>query len=448
MDDHTVARGDKYQDKLESTVYNSFGLGLTRDTRATVDQVLDPKTIEVLQKLMKQTVFGELAGCISTGKEANVYFGVNADGSNVAVKVYKTSILGFRDRDEYVDGEFRFRHGYCKSNPRKMVALWAEKEQRNLIRLRNAGVNCPTVLKCTRNVLVMSLVGEPGRAAPRLKDISREPSIGWFGVYLDVVRSMRKMYQLCKLVHGDLSEYNMLLDESDRVFIIDVSQSVGLDHPRSLEFLKRDCFNVNSFFEKMIEDNELIPLQHLFNFIVSPTFSDRIPATNLPSRDQTLSDSEEGRLCELLEQQESGAAPQIVDDSVFLQTWVPSSLAEAGDLFEIERIMMERSRGAGSVYDTLLNTPVKAIESSDSDEGEEEEKEEEGEGIEENDEVDLDDDVDSNVSEGDGSDGHRPENMTRQEWKKLVKEQNREKRKNKVPKYLKNKRNLKKYGCK
>ena len=122
-----MARGDKYQDKLESTVYNSFGLGLTRDTRATVDQVLDPKTVEVLQKLMKQSVFGELAGCISTGKEANVYFGVNEDGSNVAVKVYKTSILGFRDRDEYVDGEYRFRHGYCKSDPRKMVALWAEK---------------------------------------------------------------------------------------------------------------------------------------------------------------------------------------------------------------------------------------------------------------------------------------------------------------------------------
>ena len=46
------------------------------------------------------------------------------DGSEFAVKVYKTSILVFRDRDRYVSGEFRFRHGYCKANPRKMVKMW------------------------------------------------------------------------------------------------------------------------------------------------------------------------------------------------------------------------------------------------------------------------------------------------------------------------------------
>ena len=54
--------------------------------------------------------------------------------SGVAVKVFKTSILVFKDRDRYVTGEFRFRRGYAKSNPRKMVRLWAEKEFRNLNR--------------------------------------------------------------------------------------------------------------------------------------------------------------------------------------------------------------------------------------------------------------------------------------------------------------------------
>ena len=49
-------------------------------------------------------------------------------------QVYKTSILVFKDRDKYVSGEFRFRHGYCKHNPRKMVKTWAEKEMRNLTR--------------------------------------------------------------------------------------------------------------------------------------------------------------------------------------------------------------------------------------------------------------------------------------------------------------------------
>jgi serine/threonine-protein kinase RIO1 len=55
-------------------------------------------------------------------------------GTGCAIKVFKTSILVFKDRDKYVTGEFRFRRGYCKSNPRKMVRLWAEKEYRNLNR--------------------------------------------------------------------------------------------------------------------------------------------------------------------------------------------------------------------------------------------------------------------------------------------------------------------------
>ena len=52
-----------------------------------------------------------------------------------AIKIFKTSILIFKDRERYVTGEFRFRKGHCKSNPRKMVKLWAEKEVRNLKRL-------------------------------------------------------------------------------------------------------------------------------------------------------------------------------------------------------------------------------------------------------------------------------------------------------------------------
>ena len=44
-------------------------------------------------------------------------------GKEYAIKVYKTSILVFKDRDKYVSGEYRYRHGYCRSNPRKMVKV-------------------------------------------------------------------------------------------------------------------------------------------------------------------------------------------------------------------------------------------------------------------------------------------------------------------------------------
>jgi RIO kinase 1 len=69
----------------------------------------------------------------------------------------------------YVSGDFRFRSGYCRSNPRKMVKTWAEKEMRNLARLRAAGIPAPAPLLLRMHVLVMDFVGDDGVAAPRLK---------------------------------------------------------------------------------------------------------------------------------------------------------------------------------------------------------------------------------------------------------------------------------------
>ena len=439
MDDKTVERGDSIQTYLEATAYRSNGLGLTRDTRATVDQVLDPKTVEVLLKMQKQTIFDDLAGCISTGKEANVYFGVKNDGSSVAVKVYKTSILGFRDRDEYVDGEYRFRHGYCKSNPRKMVTLWAEKEQRNLIRLGQSGLYCPTVLRCKRNVLVMSLVGKPGKAAPRLKDVLGEPEIGWLEVYLDVIRSMRRMFQLCRLVHGDLSEYNMLLDEN-RVVIIDVSQSVGIDHPRSLEFLKRDCLNVNLFFERKVQHT--IPLQDLFHYLVDESLGRTV---NVSGDSLVLSEREEEALEDLITRAEFGEEACKEDDSVFMKTWVPSSLGQVGDIREVERLIEQRRTGTSSVFDNLMHTPERV---SDDDEDDSEDDDEESSSGESSSDGGSSSDGSSKADGGHGADGHKPADMSKQEWKKIVKEEKRDQRKNKVPKHLKQKRNFKKYGKK
>ena len=56
-----------------------------------------------------------------------------------------------------------------------------------------------------------------------------------------------RLYRICKLVHGDLSEYNILYHDGE-VVLIDVSQSVDLDHPKALEFLREDCKHVNDFF--------------------------------------------------------------------------------------------------------------------------------------------------------------------------------------------------------
>ncbi len=87
-----------------------------------------------------------------------------------AIKIYKTSILVFKDRDRYVSGEFRFRRGYCASNPRKMVAKWAEKEFRNLKRIE-AVIPSPVGFAVKSNVLVMDFIGKEMKPAPKLRDV-------------------------------------------------------------------------------------------------------------------------------------------------------------------------------------------------------------------------------------------------------------------------------------
>ena len=163
-------------------------------------------------------------------------------------------------------------HGYSRHNPRKMVKAWAEKEYRNLMRLHACGIRAPTPRMLRNHVLLMDFVGNDGLAAPRLKDAgqshnrSESPTQRLFAAtvlpatesstactvldveeareaYMDCVRMMWMMYHEAKLVHGDLSEYNILWHEK-QLWFIDVSQSVEHDHPSSFDFLRKDCENM------------------------------------------------------------------------------------------------------------------------------------------------------------------------------------------------------------
>ena len=89
-----------------------------------------------------------------------MYHALTPDSMHLALKIYKTSILIFKDRDKYVTGEYRFRRGYSRHNPRKMVRLWAEKEMRNLKRLVAASIRCPEPIEVRENVLVMKFLGD------------------------------------------------------------------------------------------------------------------------------------------------------------------------------------------------------------------------------------------------------------------------------------------------
>ncbi|KAI1287589.1 Serine/threonine-protein kinase RIO1 [Halotydeus destructor] len=305
--------------------------------RATVEQVLDPRTRMILLKMLNRNAIEEMNGCISTGKEANVYHAVTRTGFHKAIKIYKTSILTFKDRDKYVSGEFRFRHGYCRHNPRKMVRTWAEKEMRNLLRISQAGIRCPQPDMLRSHVLLMEFVGTKGMPAPLLKDVTLSESKAR-ELYLDCIIMMRELYTKAKLVHADFSEFNILYHEGALV-LIDVSQSVEHDHPRALDFLRSDCTNANSFFRKF--DVPTLTLKELFDFITDPNITD----DNLDDYLEEAQKIASRRTINDLNQREKQ------EEEIFRKLYIPKRLDEVADYEkDAEKVL---NQGEKVIYQTI-----------------------------------------------------------------------------------------------
>lgn len=341
---HSVSNAVSKMSHMETTKRT---LHQGRDDRATSEQCLDPRTRLILFRLLSTGVFEKIDGCLSTGKEANVYY-AKAGSANIsnafakegedcgnvpeyAVKIYKTSILVFKDRDKYVSGEHRWRKGYCKSNPRKMVKVWAEKEMRNYRRLYAANIPCPKPVLLKSHVLLMEFLGENGWPSPRLKDANLSER-RMRQAYVQTILILRHMYQRCRLVHGDFSEYNLLWHDN-QVYVIDVSQSVESDHPSALDFLRKDVANVNDFFRKY-GNLSVMTTRQLFEFITSTVIEDTEESESKALDDIVDKvDRQADKLSKATyEEQKKWQQKNDVDEAVFMSQFLPRSLNQVAEL--------------------------------------------------------------------------------------------------------------------
>ncbi|XP_044752958.1 serine/threonine-protein kinase RIO1 [Coccinella septempunctata] len=402
----------KEQDKKEND--ERFRLKDKKD-RATREQVLDSNTDAIIRSLLRKNTISSIDGCISTGKEANVYY-ASKDTKEYAVKIYKTSILTFKDRDKYVSGEFRFRNGYAKSNPRKMVRLWAEKEMRNLKRLYDNGLNAPEPIELKLHVLVMDFIGEREKPAPKLKDVELNQSKAR-QLYRDIVIMMWKMYNKCKLVHGDLSEFNILYFKGE-AYIIDVSQSVEHDNGMALQFLRQDCANVSKFFKK--NGVATMSLKDMFNFITDANITEK----NLEECLDAL--SEKAANTELTVEEQ-------IEEEAFKEQYIPKRLNEVKNYErdinniksgEVDQLIYQQIVGLKSDLSGVASKPEilkKEITDGESDSC-------------------SDEDEESEQKKSLFKDSSRPKDETSEEKKarkKAVKEAQADKRKSKIKKHIK-----------
>nr|POF07195.1 serine/threonine-protein kinase rio1 [Quercus suber] len=427
--------------------------GAEKSDRATSEQVLDPRTRMILLQLLNRNVVSEIHGVISTGKEANVYHAITVPQESEtdtstpsvlhrAIKVYKTSILVFKDRDKYVTGEHRFRSGFNKSSNRAMVKVWAEKEFRNLRRLHSTGIPCPEPLSLKAHVLVMSFLGNgKGWPAPRLRDqeftdLSAEDTARkWQELYFSLLGYMRQMYQICRLVHADLSEYNILYHK-EKLYIIDVSQSVEHDHPRSLEFLRMDIKNTSDFFSRKGVDT--LSERGVFTFITASELS--TDEAGMKRDLEKLALEQEGR------DEENDNAKE-VDNEVFRQQYIPQTLQQ---VYDIERDAEKIQQGQQSElpYHELLATGKTSKLSTagahaNTGAGDEHDHSDGNDNDTDDDETDDEnhDTAEEWVEKPDGTPrGKRFEDKdAKRDHKRAVKEEKREKRKEKMPKHVKKK---------
>lgn len=424
-----------------------------RANRAVAEQVLDPRIRMILLKMINQNIIYQVNGCVSTGKEANVYHALTESGEHRAIKIYKSTILTFKNRDQYVTGEYRFRHGYSKSNPRKMVQLWAEKEMRNLRRLQAAGIPCPEPVLLKLQVLLMTFIGDKkGWPAPRLKDADfGEEEVP--ALYTECIKLLRRLYQECRLVHADFSEYNLLYHEG-HIIVIDVSQAVEVEHPHALEFLRMDCMNILKFFRG--KGQKTLGLQQLFDFIVRKEIDD-LDAFLFESHAATTSTGEEEESKDtdaftLKYRQDQGERFQRNEEEIFKNSFIPRTLDEVYDV-ERDVELVRKGRANELIYQRFAGLSVSEIDSGSGSENDSED-----------DSGNSSDDSDnsSGNSSHDNSDNSADDEMInlrlkqmspedRKAWRKAnkqqVKEEKKERRKTKLKKHIK-KRKTKKVGNK
>ncbi|GAG69421.1 unnamed protein product, partial [marine sediment metagenome] len=137
---------------------------------------------------------------------------------------------------------------------RHIIGVWAEKEYKNLQRSSVAEINVPKPILVKKNILLMELLGKEKIPFPLLKNCPKAFTRKTFYQILD---QTKLLFQKAGLVHADLSPFNILIGNGTP-YLIDMSQSVLISHPRALEFLKRDLNNVlSSFLTKGVDIPEM-----------------------------------------------------------------------------------------------------------------------------------------------------------------------------------------------
>lgn len=213
------------------------------DLQKNFENVFNERTLRALYRLADEDHFQTLHGFAKLGKESNVCVAETDDGTMLAAKIYMVESGAYRDMRKYLLQDPRFQG--IKNQRRDIVFAWCRKEFKNLKKAERCGLHAPSPVAFDENVLLMEFLGEGMNPSPRLSEVRLEEPEREFDA---IIEEIRTLWQEEDLVHGDLSEYNLLWH--GRPYLIDFSQAVLEAHPLADELLERDIENLVNHFQK------------------------------------------------------------------------------------------------------------------------------------------------------------------------------------------------------
>lgn len=207
-----------------------------------------------IQPLIEDGLVDEVISQLMSGKEATVYV-VRCGAEIRCAKVYKeANKRSFKKAVEYQEGRkgrnsrrARAMEKGSKFGRNQQEEAWQNAEVDALYRLANAGVRVPKPYGCFDGVLLMELItDDEGNIAPRLNDVSMTPELA-IADHRTIMKYVMQM--LCAgIVHGDLSEFNVLVDDYGPV-IIDLPQAVdAAGNNNAQAMLARDVNNMTTYY--------------------------------------------------------------------------------------------------------------------------------------------------------------------------------------------------------
>ncbi|MDD3264192.1 MAG: serine protein kinase RIO [Candidatus Nanoarchaeia archaeon] len=234
---------------------------IDKDKFKTYNEVFDNHTLRLLFELSSKGYFDDLISKIKVGKESNIFIATKGN-EKVIVKIYLLNTSNFNKMKEYLLEDKRYSN--LSNRKRQIVFTWASREFRNLNKMKTANMNSPRPIYQKENILIMQMIGE-NQAAPPLKDYWPLNPDDFF---LKLIEEIKIMYQEAKIIHADLSGFNVL-NFNEEPYIIDVSQSLSIDSANATDYLIRDVENINLIYKKITKKE--FDIRNVLNYIVGKT---------------------------------------------------------------------------------------------------------------------------------------------------------------------------------